>query len=117
MEVSRPASVTAAPAKLIVENVSKRFASSRAAVQALDFQSNLGEVLEGCVMIAGDMAEGVDASPAGAEALGRRIYAIYTMAQERDIHLAFFPASAAEAPLPHQAAAQSDEELFEDALF
>jgi len=36
MEVSRPASVTAVPAKLIVENVSKRFASSRAAVQALD---------------------------------------------------------------------------------
>lgn len=93
------------------------FGRIAAAVQALDFQSNLGEVLEGCVMIAGDMAEGADASPAGAEALGRRIYAIYTMAQERDIHLAFFPASAAEAPLPPQAATQSDEELFEDALF
>lgn len=93
------------------------FGRIASAVQALDFQSNLGDVLEGCVMIAGDMAAGADASSAGAEELGRRIYAIYTMAQERDIHLAFFPAGAADAPLPQPVAAKTDEELFEDALF
>ncbi|MBQ0823700.1 ABC transporter ATP-binding protein [Microvirga terrae] len=36
MELSHPESLTAAPAKLIVENVFKRFTSSRATVQALD---------------------------------------------------------------------------------
>jgi NitT/TauT family transport system ATP-binding protein len=36
MEASQPDSITATPAKLLVENVSKRFTSSRATVQALD---------------------------------------------------------------------------------
>jgi NitT/TauT family transport system ATP-binding protein len=36
MEVSQPDSITATPAKLLVENVSKRFTSSRATVQALE---------------------------------------------------------------------------------
>jgi NitT/TauT family transport system ATP-binding protein len=36
MEVSQPDSMTARPAKLLVENVSKRFTSSRATVQALE---------------------------------------------------------------------------------
>ena len=36
MEVSQPDSITARPAKLLVENVSKRFTSSRATVQALE---------------------------------------------------------------------------------
>lgn len=93
------------------------FGRIAAAVQALDFQSSLGDILEGCVTAAGAMAVAADVSPAGAEELGRRIYAIYTMAQERDIHLAHFPASAVSAVPAQPVAAQTDEELFEDALF
>lgn len=98
------------------------FGRISSAVQALDFQSNLGEVLEGCVMIAGDMAAVMagredPVTGHGVDELSQRIYAIYTMAQERDIHLNVFPAGVPDAPAAPAASATSDEDFFEDALF
>nr|WP_153437047.1 chemotaxis protein [Sinorhizobium terangae] len=96
------------------------FGRIAAAVRTLDFENNLGEVLDGCVAIAAELA-GASEPPApipAAESLRQRIYADYTMAQERDIHRGIFPSAVLDAmPQPTVGASQSDEDLFEDALF
>jgi hypothetical protein len=96
------------------------FTKVSAAIGTLDFESELGEVLDDCVATAdelADLAEG-DITDLGAvvEGLGSRIYRIYTMASERDVHQAYFPMLAVETASAASATA-SDEDLFEDALF
>ncbi|OQP85581.1 hypothetical protein BTR14_15465 [Rhizobium rhizosphaerae] len=95
------------------------FGRIMAAVKSLDFESQLGAVLADSADIARKVMEqqGVpDQLPPVAEIVGGRIFAIYTMVQERQIHIAILPGStleaAAEAP-----AAQSDDDFLEDALF
>jgi hypothetical protein len=97
------------------------FTKVSAAIGTLDFESELGEVLDDCVRTANELAELAegDISDVAHQVAGlsSRIYKIYTMAPERDVHLAYFPMDAAEEPVAAPAAAASDEELFEDALF
>lgn len=98
------------------------FTKVGAAISTLDFESELGDVIEDCVSHSAGMASphmidlsDLEESVAG---LGGRIFKLYTMAQERDIHLGFLPAAAgAMAAAPAKAAPASDEDLFEDALF
>lgn len=97
------------------------FTKVSAAIGTLDFESELGEVLDDCVRTAdelADLAEG-DISDLGCDvaSLSNRIYKIYTMAPEREIHQAYFPMEAAAEAVAIPAAAANDEELFEDALF
>ncbi|NVP58391.1 chemotaxis protein [Mycoplana rhizolycopersici] len=96
------------------------FSRIASAVRSLDFEDSLGEVLDECVAIAGEMAmdAGTPAPPPSAADLSNRIYAIYTMIQERNIHAAIFPADGQETSDPSEArSAQSDEDFFDDALF
>lgn len=95
-----------------------------AAVTTLDFERELGGLLSECLQIA-DRSCGplqpVSVIAAAAQPLSQRIFAIYTMSQERDIHQRFLPVNngfAADAH-HHAAAAQDDEDdqLFADALF
>lgn len=95
-----------------------------AAVTTLDFERELGGLLSECLQIA-DRSRGalqpVNVIATAAQPLSQRIFAIYTMSQERDIHQRFLPVNngfAADAH--HQAAAAQDDEddqLFADALF
>ncbi|MBB1250594.1 hypothetical protein [Rhizobium sp. G21] len=96
------------------------FAKVSAALSTLDFESELGDVLRDCVAVARDLAaqaEG-DASILGssADALSARIYKIYTMASERDLHRELMVVNQA-ADEPAVKALTSDEDLFDDALF
>lgn len=89
----------------------------------LDFQRDLGDVLAGCA----DMLEDV----AGAEIadisdladivapLDRKIFKLYTMAQERNVHRDIIPAmeTAALAAVETASAGTNEEDLFADALF
>ena len=92
-------------------------------IRKLDFQAELGDVLDDCAAqiaeealsvipdtsdMAGDMAE-----------IGTSIGRLYTMAAERDLHAGIFGASpaVAESQVAASAAPASDEELFDDALF
>lgn len=93
-----------------------------AAVTTLDFERELGGLLSECLEIA-DRSRGellpVDAISAIAQPLSQQIYAIYTMSQERDIHLRFLPIGegfVAGATATSSAAAD-DDDLFADALF
>lgn len=95
-----------------------------AAVTTLDFERELGGLLSECLQIA-DRSRGalqpVNVIADAAQPLSQRIFAIYTMSQERDIHQRFLPVNngfAADAH-HHAAAAQDDEDdqLFADALF
>jgi hypothetical protein len=97
------------------------FSKVSAAIGTLDFESELGEVLDDCVQAAnelGELAEG-DISDLSAEvaSLSSRIFRIYTMASERDIHQAYFPMDAIAETVAAPAKVESDEDLFEDALF
>lgn len=96
------------------------FSKVSAAIGTLDFESELGEVLDDCVRTANglaDLAEGdISDVAAGVAGLSARIFRTYTMASERDIHQAYFPMDAVEA-VPAAAKVESDEDLFEDALF
>lgn len=71
------------------------FTRISSAIGTLDFESELGEILQDCVATSQGMASSPIAempqSPEAAE-LGGRIHRIYTMAQERDIHRQFLPA-------------------------
>lgn len=65
------------------------------AVQALDFDKELGDALRRCTDIAGEQASfgsafAHDLSPAE-QALGQSIFRLYTMAEERTVHARFFP--------------------------
>lgn len=94
------------------------FGRIMAAVKSLDFESQLGVVLEDSADIARSVMEqqGVpDAIPPVIDVVAGKIFAIYTMVQERQIHLALLPGSAAEtmeAPV-----SQTDDDFLEDALF
>ncbi|WP_075289835.1 chemotaxis protein [Pararhizobium arenae] len=92
-------------------------------IAKLDFQHDLGEILSTCAdelcTIAGSeiaSTEGLDAVLGG---LSQRIFKTYTMVQERNVHNAVIPqmeafGTPAVAPAKE---VQSDEDLFEDALF
>nr|WP_307233490.1 chemotaxis protein [Pararhizobium capsulatum] len=92
-------------------------------IAKLDFQHDLGEILATCADELCDIAGPDIAGAEGLEAilggLSQRVFKTYTMVQERNVHNAVIPQIEAFAPLtaaPVQAA-QSDEDLFEDALF
>lgn len=98
------------------------FGRITAAVRTLDFESNLGTVLDQCLADADGLVEACDdtaALPESVEPVASRIHAIYTMVQEREIHQRIFPGFAASAPQAPASTAhfESDEDLFEDALF
>jgi hypothetical protein len=96
------------------------FVKVSAAINSLDFESELGETLRDCLMDVEALASG----PSGDVSdladrisdLSRQIFGLYTMAQERDIHGAFLPV-ASDANLKAQATIESDDDLFADALF
>jgi hypothetical protein len=95
------------------------FTKVSAAIGSLDFESELGEVLQDCVETAhvlADIADG-DISDIASDIaeLSSRIFRVYTMASERDIHRHYFPVDMPAEAAP--AAPKSDEDLFEDALF
>ncbi|CAN7244856.1 chemotaxis protein [Rhizobium sp. LjRoot254] len=98
------------------------FTKVSAAISTLDFESELGDVIEDCVSHSAGIASPhmIDISDLAdsVAGLGARILKLYTMAQEREIHSGFLPAAAgAVAATPTTSAATSDEDLFEDALF
>ncbi|WP_440981150.1 type VII secretion target [Shinella sumterensis] len=88
-------------------------------VEGLDFNAELGDVLADCTARAGDLSGPELPDTTGLEAvladLGARIARTYTMVSERDVHARIFGVAAEPTPAP--AAAGSDEDLFEDALF
>ena len=96
------------------------FTKVSAAIGTLDFESELGDVLDDCVRTANelaDLAEGDISDVATAIAgLSNRIHKVYTMVSERDIHRQYMPMDVVQAA-PVAAKTGTDEELFEDALF
>ncbi|ANK93125.1 MULTISPECIES: chemotaxis protein [Rhizobium] len=88
----------------------------------LDFQHELGDVLARCANVLEDVA-GTDVADISdfAEAiapLDRKIFKLYTMVQERNIHRDIIPASEESIPAPAETTkAENDEDLFADALF
>lgn len=91
-------------------------------ISKLDFQHDLGDVLARCADALNDLA-GADIADISdlADDLGpldQKIFKLYTMVQERNIHRDILPAGeqgAAAAPEP--AKSDDDEDLFADALF
>jgi len=88
----------------------------------LDFESELGNVLEECRQIAGDIAvtsaQDITAFAEKILPLSSRIYKIYTMAQERDVHMHYLPVDLASGPKELMTtASDDDDDLFADALF
>lgn len=85
----------------------------------LDFNAELGDVLADCSARAGELVGDDLADVTGLEEalddLGSRIARTYTMISEREVHARVF-GTAVEMPQA-PAAAQSDEDLFDDALF
>ncbi|OHV72664.1 hypothetical protein LCM4579_11195 [Ensifer sp. LCM 4579] len=88
-----------------------------AAVGTLDFKTELGDVLADCTEQA-RLAVGETPTLAGLEAavaaIGDRIARVYTMNSEREIHGRIFGPGSSAAAAP---TANSDDDLFEDALF
>jgi hypothetical protein len=89
----------------------------------LDFQHDLGDVLARCAdvleTVAGDQIADISDIAEAIAPLDRKIFKLYTMVQERNVHRDIIPPTeetAAAAPVEPQKA-QSDEDLFEDALF
>ncbi|WP_141720118.1 hypothetical protein [Rhizobium sp. YK2] len=87
-------------------------------IKGLDFRAGIGETLASCTKEAGLMRSAfVDATglEAPVAAISERIFKIYTMAAERELHAVIFGAvnSLAESAR----APASDEDLFADALF
>lgn len=91
-------------------------------ISKLDFQHDLGDVLAGCADALNDLA-GPDIADISdlADALGplgQRIFKLYTMVQERNIHRAILAAGEESvAPAAEPAKSNDDEDLFADALF
>ena len=85
----------------------------------LDFNAELGDVLADCSARAGELVDHAEPDTTGLEEalseLGSRIARTYTMVSEREVHARIFgtPMEASAAP----AAAKTDDELFDDALF
>ena len=88
-------------------------------VADLDFKAELGDVLADCSARAGELIGHSLPDTAGLEQamadLGSRIARTYTMVSEREVHARVFGTTLDVAAAP--AAAQSDEDLFDDALF
>ncbi|GAK69797.1 chemotaxis protein [Agrobacterium rubi] len=102
------------------------FSRISSAVVTLDFESELGDTFNECCQIAAQLSQGFEANVSGfshkIETFSARVYKLYTMSQERDIHVRFLPAnvssaSAATASSGSQSAAADDDDLFADALF
>jgi len=98
------------------------FTKVSAAISTLDFESELGDVIEDCVSHSASLASPhmIDISDLESSVadLGGRIFKLYTMVQEREIHLGFLPAAAGTlAAAPAATTPASDEDLFEEALF
>ena len=85
----------------------------------LDFNAELGDVLADCAASVGDLIGPALPDTAGLEEaladLGGRIARTYTMVSEREVHARVF-GTVVEMPAA-PAAARSDEDLFDDALF
>ncbi|WEA62501.1 chemotaxis protein [Rhizobium sp. BJ04] len=88
----------------------------------LDFQRDLGEVFARCADLL-ESAAGTEVADISdlAEAiapLDHKIFKAYTMVQERNIHRDIFPTCEDSAPAPAETPkAETDEDLFADALF
>ncbi|MES5048299.1 chemotaxis protein [Rhizobium nepotum] len=71
------------------------FSRISAAVIKLDFESELGDVLNECRQVAGELVSGdapdISAFAEKIQPFSVRIYKLYTMAQERDVHLRYLP--------------------------
>ncbi len=100
------------------------FTRISAAVVNLDFESELGATFNDCCNIAAQLSEGFQADVSGfadkIEGFASRVYKLYTMAHEREIHVRYLPAnnSSSQASAPAAASAQADDDdLFADALF
>ncbi len=102
------------------------FSRISSAVVTLDFENALGHTFNECCQIAAQLSEGFDADVSGfsdkVEGFSHRVYKLYTMSQERDIHVRFLPAyvataNAASVASASQSAAADDDDLFADALF
>jgi hypothetical protein len=87
----------------------------------LDFQRDLGETLANCADTLDDMAGSDIADVSDLEeiiaSLSARIFKIYTMAQERNVHRDIIAMDDSAAPAAAAPAQTNDEDLFADALF
>ncbi|PDS82595.1 chemotaxis protein [Rhizobium leguminosarum bv. viciae] len=108
--------------KVLAENGREVATKISLLIGKLDFQRDLGEVFASCADLlesaAGtEVADISDLTDAIAP-LDRKIFKHYTMVQERSIHRDIIPASEDSAPAPAETVkAESDEDLFADALF
>ena len=97
------------------------FSRISAAVVKLDFESELGNVLEECRQVADELAVGggkdITTFADKIQPFSSRIYKLYTMAQERDVHMRYLPVDLAPEQKKAAAAAADDDDLFADALF
>lgn len=95
------------------------FTRISSAVVSLDFESELGETFKECCQIAAQMPQGFNADVSGfAEKITpftSRVFKLYTMSQERDIHMRFLPANASSSA--GSARQHAADDLFADALF
>ncbi|MBX5226776.1 MULTISPECIES: chemotaxis protein [unclassified Rhizobium] len=108
--------------KVLAENGREVAAKIGLLIGKLDFQHELGDVLARCADVLKGVA-GIDVADISdlAEAiapLDRKIFKLYTMVQERNIHRDIIPASNENIPAPAETAkTENDEDLFADALF
>ncbi|ANK87169.1 MULTISPECIES: chemotaxis protein [unclassified Rhizobium] len=108
--------------KVLAENGREVATKIGQLIGKLDFQHELGDVLARCANVLEDVA-GTDVADISdfAEAiapLDRKIFKLYTMVQERNIHRDIIPASEESIPAPAETTkAENDEDLFADALF
>ena len=100
------------------------FSRISSAVVTLDFESELGDTFNECCQIAAQLSEGFDADVSGfsqkIEPFSTRVYKLYTMAQERDVHVRYLPAAVSSSRTPaavSTTSASEDDDLFADALF
>jgi len=95
------------------------FSQVSAAIAKLDFDSELGEIIENVSAGFAEISDtpldlsGLDQE---AEEVGARIFRTYTMMQERAVHETILPGNLPVAPAA-PATPASDDDLFEDALF
>lgn len=93
------------------------FVSIDKAIRTLDFRSDLGDVLDDCLGIAASAHCDQDAPIAEGNSpidqLSARIFKIYTMAHERDIHQRFLPVSQT-IPAAESASDAGDDVLFDE---
>lgn len=98
------------------------FSRISAVVTTLDFESELGATFNDCCNIAAQLSQGFQADVSGfadkIEGFSSRVYKLYTMAHERDIHVRYLPANSASAHATATPSAEADDDdLFADALF